>query len=157
MTTSKLLGGIKAYGLGFDSTAFIAGNIFELYPVFFSPVIITPGGGLEGVIPLAPGQIQNLYQPIDSNFLVPWKREYKQTRLFHVHFKIKWKDEDEENSFEKYFLVEGLDNPFTIEIFATRPELPKITAVPVTFAKVTGKIKIPTAKIRTIKIKKIDS
>jgi len=155
MATSKLLGGIKAYGLGFDSTAYMAGNIFELYPVFFTPVV--PGGGLAGVIPLAPGQIQNLFKPIDSNYMVPWRREYKQFKLFHVRIKIQWQDEGEDSISEKYFLVQAVENPFTVEIFETKPDLPKISATPVTFAKITGKIKTPTAKIHTIKIKKIES
>jgi len=155
---SKLLGGIKTNGLGWDSTAYVFGNIFELYPVFFSPVISVPGGGLTGVIPLAPGQLQNLYKPIDAPWLVPWRKEYKQTKLFHVRICVKWKDEgEEEMTCQKYFLVQSVDNPFSVEIFAVKPEVPKVTAEPVVFGKVTGKIKTPTAKIRTIKIKKIDS
>jgi hypothetical protein len=158
----KFLGGIKAYGLGFDSTAYIAGNIFELYPVFSipPPPVVAPGGGLEGVIPLAPGQVQNLYQPVsmDSPYLVPWRQEFKPKHIHHVGIKIKAKD-NEQFSNEQYFIVQEPENGFTVEVIPkNKPRAiivfkPTAERIEITLSKPRASIKLH----RRIKIKKLPS
>lgn len=152
----KLLGGVKSYGLGFDSTAYITGNIFELYPV--TVVAATaPGGGMEGVIPLAPGQIQNLYQPVDSPYLVPWRREYRPIKISHVGIKIKLLD-DGEFAGETYFVVQEPETGFTVELTPVKGDSPIIVFKP-TPPKIAITTTKPSAFIRkkVIKINRRES
>ena len=150
----KLLGGVKSYGLGFDSTAYMAGNIFELYPVKQVAVTV-PGGGLEGVIPLAPGQLQNLYQPVGAAYLVPWRRHFKPTNIQHVGIKIKFQG-DETFASENYFLINEPTSGFSVEVIQIKPQ-PVIV-----FKPTTEKIGITPSKPRAfltlqrrVKIKKL--
>ena len=159
--TSKLLGGIKAYGLGFDSTAYMAGNIFELYPVVFSPFVAIPGGGLEGSIPLAPGQLQDLYQPVsgDSPYLVPWRKDYKPTKLNHVGIKIKFQGE-ENFAADTYFLVQEPENAFTVELIPLPPKAPTVVftqkPIEVKVGMTPTKPRMTLKRKRTVKILKKD-
>lgn len=155
----KLLGGVKSYGLGFDSTAYMAGNIFELYPVKQVAVTV-PGGGLEGTIPLAPGQVQNLYQPIGTGaatHLVPWRREFKPINIHHVGIKIKLQGE-ENFAAEIYYLIEEPTSSFTVEV----TQIPKQSVI--TFKPSAERIEItpiqPRATFtrqRRVKINKLPS
>lgn len=154
-TNFKLFGGVKSYGLGFDSTAYIAGNIFELYPGR-QTVITQPGGGLSGVIPLAPGQIQNFYQPVSAQYLVPWRKEYRPTNVHHVGIKIKFQGE-EYFANEEYFLINEPE-AFTVEVTPVSKTKPVIA-----FKHSTERIEItpskPKASLtlqRRVKIKKTD-
>lgn len=152
----KLLGGVKSYGLGFDSTAYMAGNIFELYPVR-RVVVTVPGGGIEGAIPLAPGQLQNLYQPIDAPWLTPWRGEYKPANLHHVKITIKLEDEVFS---DVYYLVQEPEEGFTVEIVKKETLVPIVSSFYLIPSKVTARIIKPGAKIRkktAIKIKKVES
>jgi len=149
----KLLGGVKSYGLGFDSTAYMAGNIFELYPV--SAVAKVPGGGMEGVIPLAPGQIQNLYQPVGAAYLVPWRRDFKPTNIQHVGIKIKFQG-DETFASENYFLINEPTSGFSVEVIQIKPQ-PVIVFKPTT-ERIGITLSKPRASLtlqRRVKIKKL--
>lgn len=154
----KLLGGVKSYGLGFDSTAYLTGNVFELYPV--KQVAVTgPGGGLEGAIPLAPGQVQNLYQPVSMGapYLVPWRKEFKPTNIHHVGIKIKFQD-DETFASERYFLIHEPTQSFTIEVSQIKPR-PIIVFKPTT-ERIGIAPSVPRATLKLqkrIKIEKLPS
>ena len=152
----KLLGGVKSYGLGFDSTAYITGNVFELYPVTVVAATV-PGGGLEGAIPLAPGQLQSLYQPVDSPYLVPWRKDFKPTNLHHVGIKIKFQG-DERFAAETYFLIQEPENAFTVEIIPLAPKSPTITFKP-SSAKIEitpTKPRVTMTQKRIVKINKLE-
>jgi hypothetical protein len=152
----KLLGGVKSYGLGFDSTAYMAGNIFELYPGIQITPVTNAGGGLEGVIPLAPGQLQKLYQPVNAPFLTPWTKEFKQTRLYHVSIKTKVENGEEIFNAEQYYLVNGLDKGFTVSVYEVKPEAPQFKVIMAPSEKIIGHIYKPkVTALHGMKIKKV--
>lgn len=152
--TGKLLGAVTPFGLGFDSTAYLAGNTFQLYPTIFVPT--EPGGGFMGAIPLAPGQVQNLYQPVSAQYLVPWRKEYRPTNVHHVGIKIKFQGEENFTN-EVYFLINEPE-AFAVEVTAVSKAKPVII-----FRHSTERIEItplkPKASLtlqRRIKINKTD-
>lgn len=96
--------GIVTFGLGCDQTGLIIGNIFNLGFIkvivggspIIPPVVPPVGGGGGGSRPLAPGEIQNFYKPVEEQPL------YKaDDRKYPVVIKITIRGK----TTEKYYLV----------------------------------------------------
>lgn len=144
--------GLITGGLGLPACQGMITMRFHLFPVFTPPPPVdTSGGG--GSYPLKPGNIQNLYQPVDSPkipldtysepYLVPTNREFRPVKKFKFVVTIG------ENKYEKDVHLPVITRKIAFNVVnLANSTIDRINVIASGFKKIVTKAKVVATSFR---------